>query len=399
MTLMASISDLAEINPRVPGNILNSPNRLISFVPMAAVTTEGKIIPTETRCVADTLRGFTYFKRGDVLLAKITPCMENGKAVYLEKLEHEVGFGSTEFHVLRPKSVVVGKYLFYMIWNPGFRYSARKSMTGTAGQKRVPSSFLQTYKIPLPGLTSQKRIAAILDKADALRQKRKQSLKLLDEFIRSVFLDMFGDPVINLKNWKSFKVEEIASSEPNSIKAGPFGSSLKKEIYVERGYKIYGQEQVIRDDLKYGNYFIDEEKYEELSNYKIRAGDILISLVGTFGLISIVPSDFTPGIINPRLMKITLDRTKIISIFFKYMLQTNGIMRKIKSASHGGTMDIVNVGIMRRIEIPVPPVDLQLKFKAIYKMHLKIKQKQEIALSEMEKQFNSLVYRAFRGEL
>ena len=84
-------------------------------------------------------------------------------------------------------------------------------------------------------------------------------------------------------------VEDVALNEKHSIKAGPFGSSLKKEFYVQEGYKIYGQEQVIKDDMSFGNYYISEKKYKELESCKVKAGDILISLVGTYGKISIIP--------------------------------------------------------------------------------------------------------------
>ncbi len=102
--------------------------------------------------------------------------------------------------MLRPGKDVDAKYLFYQLWNPVFRFVGEKNMTGTAGQKRVPVDFLRRYEIPLPPLPEQKRIAAILDKADAIRRKRQQAIKLADEFLRATFLDIFGDPVTNPKS-------------------------------------------------------------------------------------------------------------------------------------------------------------------------------------------------------
>src|SRR5687768_9657308 len=110
---------------------------------MASVSEEGRLVEHELRPIADVAKGYTSFVRGDVLMAKITPCMENGKAVYLRDLATKHGFGSTEFHVLRPRPSVDARFLFYLIWNPRFRAEASKHMTGSAGQKRVPAAFLK----------------------------------------------------------------------------------------------------------------------------------------------------------------------------------------------------------------------------------------------------------------
>ena len=198
---------------------------------------------------------------------------------------------------------------------------------------------------------------------------------------------------------KEYLVEELASKEKNSIKAGPFGSSLKKEFYVKKGYKIYGQEQVIKDDMSFGNYYIDEKKYKELENCKVKTGDILISLVGTYGKISVIPHVFEEGIINPRLMKITPDEKIIRPDFLKILLQGSASIIQMKNQSRGGTMDIVNVGIMRKIKLPVPPIALQTQFSERVAI---IEQQKAIAHASLEKSeqlFNSLLQKAFKGEL
>ena len=114
-------------------------------------------------------------------------------------------------------------------------------------------------------------------------------------------------PEIESALWKWVKIDEISSHTQYSIKAGPFGSALRKQFYVSDGYKIYGQEQVISGDPDYGNYFIDTVKYEELKTCKIAPKDVLISLVGTVGKVLVLPDDCREGIINPRLIKITLN--------------------------------------------------------------------------------------------
>jgi type I restriction enzyme S subunit len=263
----------------------------------------------------------------------------------------------------------------------------------------ISKNFLNNLKIPLPPLSTQKKIAAILDKAQALIDNDKKVLEKYDQLAQSVFLEMFGDPYLNPHNWKIHKVEELAADEKHAIKAGPFGSSLKKEFYTSKGYKIYGQEQVIRDDLTFGDYYISKDRFNKLKNNQIKAGDVLISLVGTYGLISIVPEDYEPGIINPRLMKITLDKNYIIPQFFKSLLFTEGIKAKIKNMTHGGTMNIVNVGIMKNLEIPVPPIELQKEYIMILDKIKRQNQNSELSLQKSEELFNSLLQKAFKGEL
>ena len=117
---------------------------------MADVSEDGSHPVGEKRSARDVSKGYTYFERDDILVAKITPCMENGKATHLTDLTTECGFGSTEFHVLRAGEMVDSRYLFFMVWNPLFRFTAERNMTGTAGQKRVSTGFIERYEIPLP---------------------------------------------------------------------------------------------------------------------------------------------------------------------------------------------------------------------------------------------------------
>jgi len=268
-----------------------------------------------------------------------------------------------------------------------------------ATMKHITKKNFDDFIIPLPPLDQQKKIANILDAADAYRQKTKALLGKYDELTQSLFLDMFGDTWQNPKKWKEYLVEELASKEKHSIKAGPFGSSLKKEFYVKEGYKIYGQEQVIKDDMSFGDYYIDNKKYKELESCKVKEGDVLISLVGTYGKISVIPSVFEEGIINPRLMKISPDFKKVRPDFLKILLQGTASTIQMKNQSRGGTMDIVNVGIMRKIKLPVPPLNLQNQFAERVQAIEQPKAKVQGSLEKAEALFQSLLQRAFKGEL
>ncbi|MDY4211511.1 MAG: restriction endonuclease subunit S [Treponema sp.] len=262
-------------------------------------------------------------------------------------------------------------------------------------QNNINLSILKSFSVPLPPLETQENIAAVLDKCTALIAKHKLMLEKYDTLIKSRFIEMFGDPVKNPMGWEVYTVEECATKEPNSLKAGPFGSSLKKEFYVETGYKIYGQEQVISGDANFGDYYIDEKKFNELKSCEVKANDVLISLVGTYGKLLIIPQEFQKGIINPRLLKITFDKSKIDTVFFKYFFASDSLQKKLTDNTHGGTMGILNLGIVRKIKIPVPPISLQNNFAAFVQQIDKSKFAVQKSLEKAETLYKSLMQEYF----
>lgn len=158
--------------------------------------------------------------------------------------------------------------------------------------------------------------------------------------------------------WEWCKFEHISKNEKNALKAGPFGSALKKSMYVDCGYKIYGQEQVIAGDENIGDYFVNEEKYLSLESCKVQSGDILISLVGTIGKVLIVSPNAKPGIINPRLVKISLFND-ICRAYIRIVLGSKLIQDELVDSSHGSTMNVLNLGLLKKLTLPLPPSDEQ----------------------------------------
>ena len=297
-------------------------------------------------------------------------------------------------HVVTAKKGIILKYLYYYL-----NYSDLSSkVTGTTRGKMTKSA-LNSIEIPIPDYDMQGRIVVILDKTQDLIDKRNQQIQACDEVIKSQFIEIFGDPVINPMGWEMPKIEQVVANEKNALKAGPFGSALKKEYYVEQGYKLYGQEQVISGDANFGDYYISEEKYKELENCAVKANDVLISLVGTYGKILIMPNEFEAGIINPRLMKITFDKEKVNTVYFKYFFGSNELKRALSHNTHGGTMDILNLGIVRNIKIPVPPIELQNEFSEFVQQVDKLKFGMEQSLKRLEANFDALMQKAFKGEL
>ena len=155
-----NFSQVCEINPSKSEleNIDN--NTEVSFIPMSSVSTKGEVLTKEIKRFEEVKIGFTYFKEKDVLFAKITPCMENGKGGIAKNLKNGIGFGSTEFHVLRPKDKVSNSYwVYYISMLPFFRKNAEKIMTGSGGQKRVPISYFKNVIIGLPPIELQNKFA------------------------------------------------------------------------------------------------------------------------------------------------------------------------------------------------------------------------------------------------
>ncbi len=291
-----------------------------------------------------------------------------------------------------PREDTLPEYLYAFLESQKDKFI--KDAVGGA-QPNLSAGYLKTIEFKLPSLEQQTRITRNLSKIDELLLLRKQQLSKLDELVKARFVEMFGDPINNPMKWIVSKIEDIAAQEKNALKAGPFGSALKKEFYVRSGYKIYGQEQVICGDASFGDYYINEEKYKELKNCAVQAGDILISLVGTYGKTLIMPDNYEAGIINPRLMKITLNKNKVTPIYFKYYFESNALKASMDANTHGGTMGVLNLGIIRQMKIQVPPLSLQNQFAAFVERVDKQKQTVQQSLEKLELMKKALMQEYF----
>lgn len=154
---------VCEINPSKAELSLLPEDTTVSFVAMEKVGTDGQLLLDTTRLLESVLQGFTYFKDGDVIVAKITPCFENGKGAFCNELVNGIGFGSTEFHVLRPYRDYAPQFIYYVTYSYPFRSIGAALMQGSAGQKRVPDEFVKDFTIAWPPLAEQRRVAAFLD--------------------------------------------------------------------------------------------------------------------------------------------------------------------------------------------------------------------------------------------
>ena len=164
---LVPLGSTCNINPKKSLDSRLVSGAMVSFVPMPAVTEHGEIDATAIKEYDEVKTGFTYFAENDVLFAKITPCMENGKGAVAKGLHNGIGFGSTEFHVLRPISGKTDPYWIYTLTAfSQFRMDAASNMTGSAGQRRVPASFLENYRVSLPPIALQEQFAAFVEQTD-----------------------------------------------------------------------------------------------------------------------------------------------------------------------------------------------------------------------------------------
>ncbi|MDC1384406.1 restriction endonuclease subunit S [Crocinitomicaceae bacterium] len=273
--------------------------------------------------------------------------------------------------------------------------------TSFATVKHLSVKKIKGIDLPLPPLDQQKKIAAILDEADAYRQKTKALITKYDELTQSLFLDMFGDPVTNPKGWEFKTIEQITKSGKGSIKRGPFGGALKKEIFVEDGYLVYEQYHALNNDFSFARYYINEAKFQELKGFEVHSGDIIISCSGVYlGKLAIVPTGAKAGIINQALLKVTLDQTKMTNHFFTFHFRQNRFRETFFDANRGaGIPNFPPMNQFKKFPFIVPPIELQNEFaERVQAIEAQKAQAQE-SLEKAEELFNSLLQRAFNGEL
>ena len=390
---------VVEINPRFPKGIEDS--REVSFVAMASVSEDGGITHQETRSFGEVRKGFTYFQRGDVLLAKITPCFENRKSALADKLRHQIGVGSTEFHVLR---TIPGKFdshfLYHLVRSGRLLFLGQKAMKGAAGHKRVPADFLEKFGVPAWSVDDQNRIAHLLGKVEGLIAQRKQHLRQLDDLLKSVFLEMFGDPILNPHEFPVRRLSEFYINPKEGTKCGPFGSALKKEELVDSGVPVWNMDNIAADGhmLLPFRMWITAEKYDDLSAYSVQDDDIIISRAGTVGKMCVARTNGQPAIISTNLIRLRLGADLRPLHFVSLMLYCKGRVGRLKTGADGAFTHM-NTGVLDSLEFPYPPVDLQDRFGEIATKVEGAKFRYQQSVADLETLYGALSQRAFKGEL
>ena len=289
------------------------------------------------------------------------------------------------------------KYIQYLIVGKNKELLLEWAKQG-ATVESLEQEYLENSVFPVPSLQEQEKIANFLDhetaKIDTLIEKQQQLIKLLKEKRQAVISHAVTKGLNPNAPMKDSGVEWLGEVPQhwgvvrykficNQTIAGPFGSSITKDMYRKSGVKVYGQEQVIPANFEIGDYYIDLDSNPHLGRYKIHAGDVLISCVGTFGKVAIFPVDGELGIINPRLIKSELIEDAE-PYYIAEILRSDFVLKQFESRIRGGTMGIINISVLNEIPIPMPPSSEQ-KVTLDY-------------LVEKKKRFDNALERASRSQ-
>lgn len=298
---------------------------------------------------------------------------------------------SSAMKILTPKTDKVHlKYVFYQM--QGLRID-------TDLHKRYWISKFSKLQIPQPPLKTQKLIAKILDNAAAVRDKTKQLLEEYDRLVQSIFLEMFGDPAFNIKEYPEIVLEDLVRDK-NDIKCGPFGTQLSKSEYVKEGVAVWGIPQVNSNFEKKPTEYVTSEKAKELESYSVKGLDIVMSRKGNVGSCAIYPTLWSSGILHSDVLRIRCDVAKVSPVFLAWQFRLSRKLKtQVDNVSSGAIMAGINVSKLKKISPIIPPIDLQNKFAE--KIALIEKQKELIKqeLKESEDLFQVLLQKAFKGEL
>jgi type I restriction enzyme, S subunit len=255
-------------------------------------------------------------------------------------------------------------------------------------------------EIWLPELLVQEKIVEGIEKQFSRLDESEKELKDVERklslYKKTVLKKAFHGDSTEFKN--------IVSKEKHSMKRGPFGGSLKKEIFVPEGYKVYEQKNAIKDDFEIGKYYITNEKFKEMEMFSVKPGDFIISCSGTIGKIAQIPENAPRGIINQALLKITLDQSKILNNYFRYLFISEYIQRHLTNISKGVAIkNVPHMKIMKQIMFPVPSLEdqeeivqeIEKKFSIISFTGKEINE----SLKQIERLRKSILKSAFEGKL
>ena len=391
----ARLADVCKINPSFDKSI--NDDAACSFVPMSYVDDKlGKIVEADIRLVKEVKKGYTAFRENDVLFAKITPCMENGKCAIARNLENGIGFGSTEFHVLRAQEKIYPDYVYYFLRQEHIRKQATHWFRGTAGQQRVPTDFLQDLCIPLPPLLEQKRIAAQLAQADRLRQLRRHASQLGESYLQSAFLAMFGDLVSNTHNLSIKPLGSLIEGFEAGVNYLP-----DPDGGVSSDWRVLKISAVTWGDFDPTESKVIGRNVEFDDNHIVRCGDLLISRANTtelVGAVSMVRQNPPQVLLPDKLWRIKfLENSKVNPEYVLEALRQPSIRKLIGELATGSGGSMKNISMKKAATIPimVPPLPEQKRFAQIVARYEKLRAQMRESTRQAELLFQGLLWESF----
>jgi type I restriction enzyme, S subunit len=422
--MKATLSEVAEINPRHAKELNDS--LLVSFAPMTALSESGANFHFLTeRRLGEVRKGFTHFSEGDVLFAKITPCMENGKGAVAVGLRNRLGCGTTELHVFRPQCGVDPHYLYYFLHQQSFRRAAKSNFTGTAGQARVPSAFIEQAEIPLAPLAEQSRIVAklekLLGKVDSCQRRLAKIPFLLKRFRQAVLAAACSGELTadwretNLASKNGYAGDQDIDGElpPNwqnqqfekFITSSFYGPRFGAESYIPDGVPTIRTTDITFD----GTISLRDPprvkvSSHEFERYKLRNGDLLVTRTGaTIGKCALYDESVGPAIPGAYLIRFRLDQENLLPRFALIFLSCPHGQALLVGGTTAVAQPNVNAKSISKFTIPIPPIAEQEQI--VRRVNELFAQADQIEArfakaSEFIRVLNeSILAKAFRGEL
>ena len=361
-----------------------------AYLGLEHIESGGKILGAKPVNEGELASSKFKFTERHVLYGKLRP--------YLAKIACPdfTGICSTDILPILPGPNLERRFLCYFLRQPSMVDYANSRAAG-ANLPRLSPSALAGFEIPLPPLAEQRRIAEVLDRAEALRAKRRAALAQLDSLTQSLFLDLFGDPATNPKGWPCKPVGSLASK----FSDGPFGSNLKSEHYTETGVRVIrlqniGVGEFVDDDAAY----ISEHHFTKLKKHECRPGDVLIGTMGDPNLRACIqPEWLTIALNKADCVLLRPDESVANAMFICALLNQPATERMAQDLIHGQTRARISMGRLRGLEVPVPPIPLQREFARRVTAVEALKTAQRASLAELDALFATLQHRAFRGEL
>jgi type I restriction enzyme S subunit len=345
----------------------------------------------------DLVKNKQYLKHGDVLIAASSGSISIvGKAAMIE-YDMNATFGAF-CKVLRPNSEKIYIRYFKHFFETDYYKRTIKSLAEGANINNLKTEHFDDLEIPLPPLDQQKKIASILDAADACRQKTKALIEKYDELTQSLFMDMFGDPVTNPKGWGTTTIKEVCTLQG--------GYSFKSKDFVNEGVKLVKIANVHFEDMVWDEVdLLPSDFLDKYSKFSLNEGDILMALtrpiiksLGTVKAITVDQSDL-PCLLNQRVARFIPNEKRLHKSYLLRYIYGSYFKNKIKRYSSTSLQPNVSNKQIEEIEIMLPPINLQNQFAERVQAIEAQKAQAQASLAQAEDLFNSLLQRAFKGEL
>lgn len=391
----ARLGEVCEINPRRPPDLERRDDAPTTFIPMSAVDGRlGTILRPEVRRFAQVRKGYTYFGEGDVLFAKITPCMQNGKHVIARGLIEGMGFGTTEFHVLRPGPDAISEWIHFYLRQRAILEEATAHFIGSAGQQRLPDSYLSALQIPFPPLEEQKRIAGILTEqmgaVERARAATEAQLKAAKALPAAHLRAVFNTP--EARKWARKRLGEICEIVARQVDPRlPEYAALPHVSgeNIEGGLcRLSYLNTAAQDGMTSGKYLFD-------------TGDVLYSKLRPY-LRKVVVVDFQ-GVCSADMYPIRVNRDVLDPHFTAWMLVSDDFTKYADEESRRARMPKLNREQLFAWNVPVPPMQEQQRIVARLADQMAAAEKTRKVLEEQLTTINALpaalLRRAFSANL